>query len=444
MLFYGNIVHSVNIQNLEYIIKGALIIKDGKIICLEKNVTEKDLENLIRKHQIIEVKRLKECQLIFPGFIDCHTHAPQCENIGIGLDKPLLEWLETYTFKEEAKYKDIAYAKEKYTKFVDKCISDGSTTVSYFASIHKEATIALSDICNDKGQRAFIGKVNMDINSPEYYIETVEQSLKETEELINEFEKYDKITYCITPRFAISCSSPLMNGLAKISEKFMLPIQSHLNENKDEISFVKKLYPESQDYASVYKYHNLMNNRSYYAHCVHNTNNEMEIFNDYDVGIVHCPDSNFQLLSGVMDSRKCIDMELKISLGTDVSGGTSTSMLDSMRKAILASKECKIRSNNEDYKILQLEEVVYMSTLGGSKVLNLNHLTGNFEIGKSFDALIVDLELLDAHNSPDMSSMDKLKYNIQRFVMLGDGSNIRQVWVDGKCIKDKGSMSVLS
>ncbi|RKP36213.1 hypothetical protein BJ085DRAFT_16213, partial [Dimargaris cristalligena] len=453
--------------------------------------------------------KLDSTQFLLPGFIDTHVHAAQFANIGIGYSLPLLDWLDTFTFPEEAKFADLNYARRVYEAAVSTFIRHGTTTAVYYATIHTDSTSALVDIVRRRGQRAWVGKVNMDRNAPEYYIETTEDSLAETERFIQTTLKSTPaenqistvlssslssspvsdssspilplVTPVITPRFVGSCSVPLMKGLAQLARQYQLPIQSHLSENQAEIAWIEGLHPECQSYTDIYRTYGLLGDqpsastsatettatnaqggipRSIMAHCVHPKPDELTILRDYQVGVAHCPNSNFALGSGMAHVRNLWNYSLAVGLGTDVSGGSSPSMVDAMRQAATASRIRQMAQSAASRTTtagesdssptaaadrlltpLTIGEVLYMATLGGAEVLGWSERLGSFAPGKTFDALVAGGSFNElnpvALNEGRASGPQSHKWwlnHLERFVYLGDDRNIKQVFVQGKCI----------
>ncbi|TYZ60604.1 hypothetical protein PybrP1_004272 [[Pythium] brassicae (nom. inval.)] len=305
---------------------------------------------------------------------------------------------ELYTFPSEAKFADVEYARAVYAKAVQRHLFNGTTTCSYFATVHLEASKALADIVGDLGQRGFVGKVNMDRNCTDALREATADSIEHTREFVAyvQSKKNPLVTPVVTPRFVPSTSSELMAALGAISREHepKLPVQSHLSENRAEISWVESLHPESESYAAVYDDHGLLHERSYMAHCS---------------AVIHCPNSNFSLSSGVLNVRRLLDEGVKVGLGTDVAGGYSTSMLDAVRQAVIASK----------------------------MALGLADTVGNFVAGKEFDALVVNPR---AAGSPtddalDLTEAQDVLRTFQKFLFLGDDRNIERIFVRGKQVK---------
>jgi guanine deaminase len=381
-------------------------------------------------------------QFLIPGLIDTHIHAPQYVFTGTGYDRTLLDWLNTYTFPREAEFSSEQIARDSYTKAVDRSLKSGTTTACYYGTIHVEATKKLADIITTFGQRAFIGKVNMDANSPDFYIErNAQESLNATKAVIDYIQslKNPLITPVITPRFVPSCTSALMMELGKLAKSKNLPIQSHLSETPSEIQWVKELFPKSASYSEIYDDHGLLTNQTIMAHCVHLSKQERELLLDRQVGISHCPASNFCLSSGVLNVKRLFNEGYsKIGLGTDVAGGYSPSILESIRQAMTASKVVHIQSRDSETMTepLSLAEAFYMATLGGASVLNLESKIGNFAVGKNLDAILVDM---DSSRPIHTFDHDTLADKFEKFIYLGDDRHMLDIFVNGHSVLNRES-----
>ncbi|KAG2202490.1 hypothetical protein INT47_013106 [Mucor saturninus] len=442
-VYYGTLVHSISLKEMEIISSGVLIVnEEGAIVQIEKDI--KDLESFLATsgHKDSKIHILGAEQFLVPGFVDTHAHAPQYMFAGSGMDLQLLEWLDTHVFPCESAFKSVEHAGKAYTKVIERFLLNGTTTCSWFATIHLGGCKKLVDIIQDLGQRAYVGKVNMDQNAPDYYIEDTESSLNDTRTFIEyvQEKKSNLITPVVTPRFAITCSTPLMNGLSQLANEYNVPIQTHLCENHDEIDFTCSLFKDSKDYTSVYDDHHLLNERSYMAHCVHMTDAEIDMLAERKTGIAHCANSNFSLHSGVCDVRRFLEKGVKVGLGTDVAGGFSPSMLDAVRSTFFASKTVKILHRDgplkdKDYAPLTPSELLYLATLGGAQVLGLQGQIGNFEKNKAFDALWVDLE----HGSIDLMGGETMHQKIEKFLFNGSDQNLKHVYVQGRRVAGKST-----
>ncbi|XP_010218460.1 PREDICTED: guanine deaminase [Tinamus guttatus] len=366
-----------------------------------------------------------------PGLVDTHIHAPQYSFAGTRVDLPLLQWLTTYTFPTEAKFKDNDFAEEVYTRVVRRTLKNGTTTACYFATIHTDTSLLLAEIIDKFGQRAFVGKVCMDLNdSVPQYKETTADSIQETERFVKELlgKKYPRVQPIVTPRFAPSCTEDLLQALGNLAETHDLHVQSHISENEEELKIVKNLFPAYQNYTDVYDRNKLLTSKTVMAHACYLSEEELKLFNLRGASISHCPCSNSSLCSGILNVQKVLKHNVKLGLGTDVAGGYSASMLDAIRKTMMASNALLLNKVNE--RGLTLEEAFRLATLGGSQVLGLENVIGNFEVGKEFDALLVNTK---ASDSPfDLFSSDAFEDTLQKFLYLGDDRNISEVYVSGK------------
>ena len=305
-----------------------------------------------------------DCYCIFAGVTDplsipigtkdTHIHASQYPNAGIFGRTTLLTWLNTYTFPLESSLSDLQTARRAYTRCVNRTLSHGTTTAAYFATTHVPATNLLADICLAKGQRAFVGRVCMDSDlSPEYYRDqSPSQAVKDTETTIEYMLEIDpeRETICpiVTPRFAPSCSSELLEGLGAVAKKRNLPIQTHISENLSECELVRSLFPAQEHYAGVYDAARLLTPKTVLAHAVHLSTAEQQLLKDRGSGVSHCPASNTSLSSGLCPVRELLDQGIPVGLGTDVSGGYSSSILVAAREAGMVSRTRAALHKNED------------------------------------------------------------------------------------------------
>lgn len=332
-------------------------------------------------------------KLIMPGLVDLHLHAPQYAFRGLGMDLELIPWLNKYAFTEEAKYADTGYAEKKYRVFCRAMKRSATTRAAVFATIHVPATNILMDMLEETGLVTYVGKVNMDRNSPDLLIETSEDSYTDTLAwAIEAARRYKNTKPMITPRFVPSCTGALMTGLGHIAAQNHLPVQSHLSENINEIKWVKELHPDSQSYSGVYHEHGLFGQvRTIMAHCVHLTEKEMELAQDNGVFIAHCPQSNTNLASGIAPVRQMLDKGMRLGLGTDVAGGFSVSIFRAISDAIQVSKLYSALVDKSK-KPVTLAEAFFMATKGGGSFWGN---VGSFEPGYDMDAIVVGDEDID-------------------------------------------------
>ncbi|PWN23584.1 Metallo-dependent hydrolase [Microstroma glucosiphilum] len=507
---------------------------------------------------------LADCQLtilrygefLCPGFIDTHTHACQVPNVGVGQQYELLDWLNNVTFPREKQFADVAYAEKTYNSVVQRLLDSGTTTACYYASLHLDATKILAKVCTQRGQRAMVGKCQMDRNAPADYVEksaagsiqdtkafikycgtlhkqatkkerkraegvrspsssvssetssssasssnSQETSLsdEESEEDIDEddalmrdsVERLSKtvdevmgsdsqrkesddrsqasgspdkpdensatpakkvkvvmrtldsakplVLPILTPRFAISCTDALLTSIsALVSRDTSLRIQTHLSESPGEISFTQELFPTAKSYTDVYDQFGLLGSRTVLAHCIHLSEEEMQLIKSKDSGVSHCPVSNMNIRSGASPVGEMLNRGIKVGLGTDVSGGYGVGMLSAIREASVVAKvlgftqreyglppskrstTTKLHEGTNgtngtegeqlpkhDFTLgpLEISTLLWLATMGGAQVASIADRAGSLEAGKDFDALLV--RLYDPHDEDENESEDQ-------------------------------------
>ena len=359
--------------------------------------------------------------LILQSFADMHLHGPQYEITGTGMDKPLLQWLEAYAFPTEAKYADADYARKQYRILAHDLIQNGTTRVAMFSSLHTDATLILMEELEKAGVTGYVGKVNMDRNAPPYLCETTEQSEKETLRWLDLCKRFTLVKPILTPRFAPSCSDRLLSFLGKLKAERNLPVQSHLSENTGEIALVAQLFPDCPQYWEVYDKYGLFDRNTLMAHCVHSDARERTAMRMRGVHPVHCASSNNSLMSGISPVAQMLREEQAVCLGSDVSGGTTLSMLRTMANSISSSKDRGSMMQDQSQAI-SIEQAYYMATGAGQRFLG--HGVG-FAEGEPLHAVVLDDTGLP--KLPNITFRERLLRAVYRL----DDRHIRAVYSEG-------------
>lgn len=366
-IFKALVLNPVAPDRVESYDPGYLVITDDKI----EKLTHEDPRRDFPSAEFIEAAD----KLIVPGLVDTHVHLPQYAIMGAGKGE-LLDWLNDYTYPEEARFADPEYAAQIAEKFFDEMLANGTTAAAIYSSIHEAATDVAFAAARRKGLRAFIGKVMMDRNSPESLLENTEDSIAASVRL---FEKWDgaddgRLRYIFTPRFAAACSMELMKRAGEFARKHGAFVQSHLSENRDEVKLVRSLFPDLPSYAAVYDSAGLLGERTIVAHCIHLSSEEISLLARRRTKVAFCPYSNRTLRSGTMPYRKLRNAGLNIALGTDMAGGPSLSMFRQMGEALHSVAPA---------------QALYLASLGGAEALGLADSIGNLAAGKDADFVIV-------------------------------------------------------
>ena len=376
----GTIISAPELGRLDITENGCLVAVDG--------IIEGIYDTLPEKYAGCPIE---DCGsgLILQSFADMHLHAPQYPMLGMGMDLPLLDWLNAYTFPTEAKFAAPELAREVYRKLAAELAANGTTRVCMFSSMHREATLILMEELEKAGITGFVGKVNMDRNGGVDLQEETQESIDETLRWL-EACHFEHIKPMITPRFTPSCTNELMAALGKIATEQELPIQSHLSENTGEIAWVKQLHPDCAQYWETYQKYGLWNDRTVMAHCVWSDSRERSAMKDAGVWVAHCPDSNQNILSGVAPVRVMLNEGLKVTLGSDIAGGDHISMFDVTAAAIRASKARTILDNwGTDF--LTVAEGWYLATSAGAAFFGENP---GFAPGNPLHAMVLSDDAL--------------------------------------------------
>lgn len=412
MVLKGNIAFSVSPEEIKFYLNSFISVDNGRVEGIYQELPE-GLKG-------VAVYDYGD-NLIIPGFIDLHVHASQFYQRGIGMDMELIDWLENYTFKEESRFVDLAYADKVYTHFVDELVRQGTLRASIFATVHKKATELLFEILSKKGLGAFVGKVNMNRNCSALLSEDTETSISDTEELIIKYKDHPLVKPILTPRFVPTCSGILLEKLGSLAVKYNVPVQSHLSENRDEVKWVKELHPDIKNYSNVYYQKGLFGQTpTLMAHCIYLEEEAIELMRKNNVVAVHCPESNLNLASGIMAARKMLEKGIKVGLGSDVGGGHNLAMTKAIVRAIQLSKMVKVIE--PEIKPLTIMEAFYMATKGGGSFFGK---VGSFETGYFFDAIVIDDTSLGGLGL-------SLTERLQRFIYIGDDRNIAARFVNGR------------
>ncbi len=412
----GDLCYSADPQTLRCVPDGYLVCENG----LSAGVFE-ELPAACQNLPLVD----RTGQLIIPGLVDLHMHAPQYSFRALGMDLELMDWLNTHTFPEEARYRDLAYADRAYDLMVNDLRRGPNTRMVLFATAHTEATKLLMDKMESSGLVSYVGRVNMDRNAPDSLREAdAEASLQATREWLDACEGAYQNTYPIlTPRFIPSCTNPLMEGLARLQAERKLPLQSHLSENKGEVAFVRELCPESSCYADAYHRCGMLRGLpTIMAHCVWNDEAETALLRESGVFVAHCPQSNTNLSSGIAPIRRYLREGLNLGLGSDVAGGAHASIFRAMTDAIQVSK-LRWRLLDSADAALTFPEAFYLGTLGGGAFFGQ---VGSFEAGYELDALVIDDQTLP---SPRPLSLED---RLARAAYLSDDRHIVGKYVRGK------------
>ena len=355
---------------------GGLLIENGRVAACGDYAAVRAL------HPDVKAVDLRGGFLL-PGFVDTHIHFPQLRILG-GLGRSLLDWLDNVALPEEARMADLRYADTVARQFVGAMAAHGTTTALVFGAHFAPATAALFEAAGEAGLRIAAGQVLSDrMLRPELH-QTPERAWRESSLLIDRFHRRGRLTYAVTPRFALSASDAMLEVCQTLlREHEGLLFTTHINENGREISEVARLFPWAADYLAVYEKFGLSRPGSVLAHNVHASDSELARLASGGAAVAHCPCSNAALGSGFFPLKRHLAAGVRVSMGTDVGGGTGFGMLKEGLQAYL------LQRLGPDGMLLGAEHLLYLATLAGAEALCLGQETGDFRTGKSADLVYI-------------------------------------------------------
>lgn len=425
LAFRGSILHCLDDPgdeldgaNVEFYEDGILLVADGKVqelgdasVLLPTLPEGIDIEDYSGK-------------LILPGFIDSHIHFPQTDMI-TSYGEQLLDWLEKYAFPSERRFVDAEHAAEVADFFLDELMRNGTTTALVLGTVHPQSVDAIFEAASAKNLRLIAGKVLMDRNCPDDLRDTADTAYRDSKTLIERWHRRGRLLYAITPRFAPTSSPAQLERVGQLAlEHPDAYMHTHVAENKAEVDWVRKLFPESRSYLDVYDCYGLLRERSVFAHCIHLDRTDRERMALSGAAMAFCPSANLFLGSGLFDLAAARELGVRVGLGTDVGAGTNF---------------CQLRTLSEAYKVTQMSgqklaplQALYLATLAGARALYLDDKIGNFAPGKEADFIVLDWQstpLLARRIDAATDLIEKLF----ALIMLGDDRAVFATHIMGQC-----------
>ncbi|MAK90631.1 MAG: guanine deaminase [Oceanospirillaceae bacterium] len=420
--YHGRVLHYLDENTPCYFDDGILVVdtESGTVQACGK------ADEMLQQFKGLDITSYQN-SLIMPGLIDTHIHYPQVDVIA-SYGTQLLDWLNNYTFPTELAFANPEVAEETAEFFLNELLKNGTTTALVFGTVHKGSVDAFFNASEKRNTRMICGKVMMDRNAPEDLCDTVESSVADTQALIDSWHGKGRQLYAITPRFAITSTPEQLAAAGKLlADNPGVYMQTHLAENKDEVAFVQELFPQSKSYLDVYDQYGLLGERSIFAHCIYLEDDDYRRMNESGSKISFCPTSNLFIGSGLfkLDDQPAA---VEVSVATDVGGGTSFSMLQTMNEAY---KVCQLRGSN-----LSAQRAFYMMTLGNAKALSLDDKIGNFEAGKEADFVVFDLAGTDLMKRRQSICKD-IDETLFSLMILGDDRAVSETFVAGQQVWSK-------
>ncbi len=361
-------------------------------------------------------------KLISPGFVDAHMHYPQT-GIVASWGKQLIDWLNTYTFPEESRFGDRAYADDVAGRTLDLALAHGTTTLTSFCTIHPESVDAFFDAAAARDMAVIAGKTCMDRNAPDTLRDTPQSAYDDSKRLLEHWHGRGRARYAITPRFSPTSTPTQLEALGALwGEHPDVLMQTHLSEQLPEIAWVRDLFPDARDYLDTYETFGLLGAKGLYGHAIYLEPREVDRLKEVGAAVVHCPTSNTFIGSGLFDMMALAAQGIRTGLATDTGGGSSFSMLRTMAAAYEIGQ---LKGN-----ALHPAQLMWLATEGSASAL---HMSG--EIGHLGSGAMADLVVLDLASTPAIAQRstraDDIWTALFPTIMMGDDRAIADVWVAG-------------
>jgi guanine deaminase len=394
--------------------QGAVLVEGGKVSAVGP------AEALRAAHPQAKVTDYGDA-LVMAGFVDAHVHYPQTAIIA-SWGKRLIDWLNSYTFPEEMRFADRAYADEVAARYLGLALQHGTTSACTYCTIHPESVDAIFTAAQSLGMRVFAGKTCMDRNAPDGLRDTAQSAYDDSKRLLEKWHGVDRLSYVITPRFSPTSTPEQLAAMGTLwREHPDCLMQTHLSEQTDEIAWVKELFPQSRDYLDTYEAQGLLREGAVYGHAIHLTAREKDRLREAGASLVHCPTSNTFIGSGLFDMG--LARQMRVGLATDTGGGSSFSMLHTMAAAY---EVAQLRG-----QALHPSQLLWLATVGSARALRAEDRIGNLAPGMEADLVVLDLKSTPAIEQATRRA-ETIWQAVFPTIMMGDDRAIRAVWVGGK------------
>ena len=398
--------------------RGGVLVREGQILAVG------EADDLARDFPLAR-KIDHGDHLISAGFVDAHMHYPQTAMIA-SWGKRLIDWLNTYTFPEESKFGDLAYAEGIAHRTLDLALAHGTTTMSSFCTIHPESVDAFFGAAATRNMSVIGGKTCMDRNAPDTLRDTANSAYDDSKASLEKWHGTGRATYAITPRFSPTSTPDQLAALGVLwAEHPDVLMQTHLSEQLDEIAWVRELFPDARDYLDTYEAFGLLGERGLYGHAIHLEPREIDRLTEVNAAVIHCPTSNTFIGSGLFDMAGMKARGIRTGLATDTGGGSSFSMLRTMAAA---------------YEIGQLRgtalhpaQLMWLATEGSASALHMSGQIGSLNVGAMADITVIDLASTPVI-AQRSSRAETLWEAIFPTIMMGDDRAISAVYVAGKAV----------
>lgn len=405
ILITGGTILTLDERNAK-LMEGALAVKGDRIAAVgEKSA----VMGSFTARDVIDASH----SLVLPGLVNAHTHAAMTCFRGIADDMELMDWLNNYIFPAEARNVDPELAYWGSLLACAEMIKSGTTTFCDMY-IHEEET---AKAARQAGMRCLIGEVLFDFPSPSS--KTPAEGLAYTERLIRKWADDPLVNIVVEPHSLYTCSPDLLIAAKSLADRYGVPLATHFLENAGEVAQLReKLGKQPSRFLDEI---GLLNERFFAFHCVMMEPEDIKRFADRGCKVVHNPESNMKLASGVAPISAMLKGGVVVGLGTD--GCASNNNLDMFQEMDTAAKLEK--SARLDPTVMSAETVLRMATCNGAKVLGMGEEVGTLEVGKKADICVIGMD--KPHLTPVYNEYSHLAYAVI-------GSDVDTVLINGRIV----------
>lgn len=396
---------------------GVVVVKKGKIVDVSP-WNDEISRRISETYKNIELVDATGC-VVMPGLVNTHTHASMTIFRGLADDLPLREWLEKHIFPAEKKLSEEWVFWGAMLACAEMIASGTTTFCDMYLFEHKVA-----EVVDKTGLRAVLGEVLYDFPSPHYG--ELEKGLYFTKRFIEEWKGHERIKISVDPHAVYTCSPELLLECFSIAETYDVPFVIHLAETEDEVQESLRRYGKSpvKHLADL----GILSERVIADHCVWLSKEDMELIAGRKVKVVHNPESNLKLASGIAPVPQLLNLSVTVSLGTD--GCASNNDLDMFSEMDTCAKLHK--GVLRDPTVLPAKTVLKMATVGGAESLGWE--TGVLKPGMLADIIIVDFN--KPHLTPCYDPISHIVYTAR-------GGDVRDVMVDGVWLMKNGDFTTI-
>jgi 5-methylthioadenosine/S-adenosylhomocysteine deaminase len=386
---------------------GDLLVSDGTIVAVGGDLRSRAGE----RARTLDVSGLT----LLPGLVQTHVHLCQTLFRGFAEDRPLLPWLRERVWPFEAAH-DPDSLRASAELSVLELLLGGTTTVLDMGTTHHHGVVF--ETLERTGLRAVSGKAMMDEGDgvPIGLLETTLDSLRESFDLA---ERWDgaaggRLRYAFAPRFVLSCSEDLFREVVALAKGRYL-LHTHASENEIESDLVRE--QKGRRNVEYFDHIGFLGESTLLAHCIWLSDAEIDTLARSGTKVLHCPQTNLKLGSGIAPVRRLRDAGVSVSIGCD--GAPANNTLDAFAEMRAAAHVATLTTGPGS---LRARDVLTMATIGGAEALGWDDVIGSLEPGKAADVIAVDLET--PHAAPTADPVTALVYSTR-------SSDVRHVLVAG-------------